>query len=306
MSFYWKKIGRIFTPEKGGRHPSLASHAANPLAVNIDNDIYRIYYSGRDLNNRSSVGAIDYDLGKGEIVTDHYSPFFCCGPSGSFFEDGISIGCVYCVDSTRYMTFMGWQSPKNTHWRGAIGRLILAEDFSLRLDSEVPFIGFCDIDPISLSYPWISGDTSVGYRMWYGSTVTWEAGNDEMLHIINCATSTDGHQWTKLGQGVPFQIGLAQAFSRPNVLSSRDSGYDMWFSFRGGSGDTYRIGYAHSEDLVNWKLDFAKSGIDVSTSGWDSEMIEYPFVFDHKGERFMLYNGNGYGRTGFGLAQLAR
>ena len=33
-------------------------------------------------------------------------------------------------------------------------------------------------------------------------------------------------------------------------------------------------------------------------------MIEYPFVFDHKGQRYMLYNGNGNGQTGFGLAVL--
>jgi putative glycosyltransferase len=42
----------------------------------------------------------------------------------------------------------------------------------------------------------------------------------------------------------------------------------------------------------------------VSLIGWDSEMIEYPFVFDHAGERYMLYNGNGYGKSGFGLAIL--
>ncbi|MFM8395102.1 MAG: hypothetical protein ACKOB4_14370, partial [Acidobacteriota bacterium] len=45
-------------------------------------------------------------------------------------------------------------------------------------------------------------------------------------------------------------------------------------------------------------------GIDVSAAGWDDEMIEYPFVFEHRGRLFMLYNGNGYGRTGFGLALL--
>ena len=45
-------------------------------------------------------------------------------------------------------------------------------------------------------------------------------------------------------------------------------------------------------------------GIDVSKNGWDSEMICYPYVFDHKGKRYMLYNGNGYGKTGFGLAVL--
>ena len=44
--------------------------------------------------------------------------------------------------------------------------------------------------------------------------------------------------------------------------------------------------------------------LDVSPSGWDSEMVCYPHVFDHKGKRYMLYNGNGYGRTGFGLAVL--
>ncbi len=33
-------------------------------------------------------------------------------------------------------------------------------------------------------------------------------------------------------------------------------------------------------------------------------MICYPFIFDHKGKRYMLYNGNDYGKTGFGLAVL--
>jgi hypothetical protein len=37
-----------------------------------------------------------------------------------------------------------------------------------------------------------------------------------------------------------------------------------------------------------------------------SEMIKYPFVFDHDGERSMLYNGNGYGKTGVGLAVMTK
>ena len=47
---------------------------------------------------------------------------------------------------------------------------------------------------------------------------------------------------------------------------------------------------------------FAPVDIDVSLVGWDSEMIEYPFVFEHKNKRYMLYNGNHYGKTGFGIA----
>ena len=76
----------------------------------------------------------------------------------------------------------------------------------------------------------------------------------------------------------------------------------MWYSHRGGA---YRIGYAESEDGKSWERMDNTVGITTSASGWDSEMIEYPYVFDHKGTRYMLYNGNGYGKTGFGLAALS-
>jgi hypothetical protein len=85
------------------------------------------------------------------------------------------------------------------------------------------------------------------------------------------------------------------------VGNDRD-GYDMWFSYRSGTGQTYRIGYASSEDGVAWRLRLDEVGIDVSDTGWDSDMIEYPYVLDHKGVRYMLYNGNGYGASGLGLA----
>ena len=92
------------------------------------------------------------------------------------------------------------------------------------------------------------------------------------------------------------------AISRPSVLKE-DGLYKMWYSYRGQS---YRIGYAESTDGLYWERKDEEAGIDASKSGWDSEMIEYPYVFDHKGERYMLYNGNGYGKTGIGLAVLER
>ena len=79
--------------------------------------------------------------------------------------------------------------------------------------------------------------------------------------------------------------------------------YRMWYSYRGAA---YRIGYAESPDGLRWERRDAEAGIGLSASGWDSEMVAYPVVFDHAGERYMLYNGNGYGRTGIGLAVLER
>ena len=39
-------------------------------------------------------------------------------------------------------------------------------------------------------------------------------------------------------------------------------------------------------------------GLDPAGDEWESEMVEYPCVFEWDGQRYMLYNGNGYGRTG--------
>jgi len=122
-----------------------------------------------------------------------------------------------------------------------------------------------------------------------------------MVHVIKSATSEDGHVWQRRGVAVPYELGIAQAFSRPTVVRDDDT-YHMWFSYRSGLGESYRIGYASSNDGERWVLKLEKIGIGVSSFGWDSDMIEYPSVFDHNGRRYMLYNGNGYGRTGFGLA----
>ena len=77
--------------------------------------------------------------------------------------------------------------------------------------------------------------------------------------------------------------------------------YRMWFSCR---GPAYRIRYAESADGLEWERSDAVCGLDPAGTGWESESVEYSCVFDHGGRRLMLYNGNGYGRTGIGLASL--
>lgn len=302
MTARWKKLGRLWTPPAAGRHPKLLTHAANPLPVQLAGDVYRVFYSGRDERNRSSVGAVDIDIVRREVVQDHATPFFEHGPAGSFHADGVSIGNCYTAGGVRYMLFMGWQAPAGGHWRGDIGRLVVRPDLSLALDGDGPCLSADAVDPVSLSYPWVEEWPGGGFRMWYGSTVTWDAGNGEMLHVLNAASSVDGQAWHREGQAVPSALGVAQAFSRPTVARAADGSFDMWFSYRSGRGETYRIGYARSDDGRRWRLALDESGIGVSPEGWDSEMIEYPFVWKHGSQQYMLYNGNAFGKTGFGLA----
>jgi len=211
----WRKLGRVFSADFDACHPKMISHAANPLPVVVEDGIYRIYFNCRDENNRSSVGIVDFDLIRCEIVAQYDQPVFEHGPPGSFYADGVSLGNIYRSGDSTYMLFMGWQNKVGAHWRGDIGRLILQNDFSLVLDSDTPFIASDHEDPVSLSYPWVMQTGEDGFDMWYGSTVTWEAGNGEMLHVIKHATSVDGHDWKRHGIAIPYQLGVAQAFSRP-------------------------------------------------------------------------------------------
>lgn len=296
----WKKLGQIYTFQPIDKY--LLSHASNPLAVHIKDDIYRVFFSGRCKENKSSVGYVDIDIITHEVISTCENVAFKYGEENSFYSHGVSIGNMYQVEDKNYIQFMAWQIRDGGHWRGDIGRLLVNGDFTtLTLDPKEVFIGCDNEDKVSLSYSWIIFDEGI-YKMWYGSTIDWSSENEEMIHVIKYATSKDGEVWQRHGLAIPYELGVAQAFSRPSVIKD-EHGYHMWFSYRAGDGTKYRIGYAHSIDGLSWDRK-ADSGIDVSENGWDSEMICYPFVFEHKKNRYMLYNGNDYGKAGFGLAIL--
>jgi len=285
----WKKIGLIYTVSND--NPKLITHASNPVALHLKDDIYRIFYSGRDSLRRSSVSYVDYDVEKQTIIND-YKQTIVEPIEGSFYSHGITVGNIWKEKDDFYIGFMGWQHREGEHWRGDIGKINLT-DMSISL-----LLGKNNEDKISLSYPFVMFDEGI-YKMWYGSTESWTSENGEMIHTIKYATSNNCQEWKLEGTCVPYEIGKAQAFSKPSVYKDAKS-YHMWFSYRGGDGIPYRIGYANSEDGKSWKMD--QSNLSVSENGWDSEMVCYPYVFRHKNKLFMLYNGNRYGLEGFGLA----
>ena len=79
----------------------------------------------------------------------------------------------------------------------------------------------------------------------------------------------------------------------------------MWFCYAIGSRG-YNMGYAESSDGYEFQRNDEKAGIELSSEGWDSEMICYPNVFKYKEEIYMFYCGNGYGKSGFGYATLIK
>lgn len=297
----WEKLGLIFCPNN--QHEWMISHAANAVAEPLEGDLYRIYFSCRDAQNRSSIGYVVIDLTEpSKVLQISNQPVLSSGELGTFDDSGASMGCLVTVEDQRYLYYLGWNLGVTVPWRNSIG-LAISPTSAMAFErfSKAPLLDRHAVDPFSISYPWVMKDGDL-WRMWYGSNLKWGTEQTDMAHLLKYAESTDGIHWHREGRiAIPFQSDDEYAMSKPCVIKEPGL-YRMWYSYRGKS---YRIGYAESEDGVNWVRLDDQVGITVSDSGWDSETIEYPNVFDHKGDRYMVYNGNAYGKTGMGLAVLA-
>ena len=137
--------------------------------------------------------------------------------------------------------------------------------------------------------------------MWYVSASEWRVEGDAVKHYydIRHAESSDGIRWRPTGHVcITYAREDEHAFSRPFVIHEAGL-YRMWYAFRGAR---YRLGYAESRDGLSWVRQDERAGLEPAASGFDSEMLCYPWLTSHAGRRYLLYNGNGYGRTGIGLA----
>lgn len=299
----WIKKGLIFEPP--GNLDWMATHAAIPFADRVE-DRYRIYFSGRDERGRAQIGYFEVDWANPkEILRVSTIPVVGLGLLGSFDDSGVTSSWILNHNGKKHQYYTGWSLGVTVPFYFYIGLAVSEnEGESFHKVSEAPVLGRNEIDPYLTASPCVLIEDGV-WRMWYVSCTKWEMENRQPKHYyhIKYAESSDGVNWDRKGiVCIDFESEDEYAIARPCVIRE-DSVYRMWYSYRGRN---YRIGYAESKDGLRWERKDGEVGIGVSASGWDSEMIEYPFVFDYKGERYMLYNGNGYGKTGIGLAVLAK
>lgn len=295
----WRKLGLVFCPS--GHTPWMHSHAAVPIAECIDGNVFKIYFSSRDRSNRSFTSFVIINMDRPDKILDiSTNPVLSPGELGEFDDSGAMATWLAFHQGKKLLYYIGWNLGVTIPFRNSIGLSIGTEEGDFERYSNGPIVDR------SMSEPHFCASCCVLprddlWRMWYLSCTGWQMkqGKPEHRYHIKYAESSDGVHWRRDGLvAIDFANDQEYAISRPSVIRDSDR-WRMWYSFRGLS---YRIGYAESYDGIHWKRLDGKVGIDISKSGWDSEMIEYPFVFDHNGKRYMLYNGNNYGKSGFGLA----
>lgn len=295
----WRKLGLVWQPGSGPVPGT--SHAALAVPIQLE-DRVRVIHTVRDTRGRSLGAWFDFRPdAPSRILASANVPSLVPGRAGFFDDAGTMPSTAWWDGDELRLLYVGWNV-------GTAGPFRLSIGLAISMDGGKTFTKYSDgpvmdrsvVDPAFIASPAVVPGESL--RILYVSGLEWVEGSQGLQYRchLKYAESDDGIVWNRLGRvAIDFADAGEYAIARPTVLCDGET-YRMWFSSR---GDVYRIRYAESIDGVVWdrRPDVV---LDTSVDGWDSEMTAYPAVFDWRGERYMLYNGNGFGRTGIGLAVL--
>lgn len=313
----WSKLGKIFDPTEHALPNNCIEFAQSPQTL-VMNDRVRVYFSTRVRDSvgkyLSHVAFADFDKNMKNIIGISKHTVIELGELGCFDEHGIfPVNVVR--DGERVLAYTtGWNRKVSVSADAAIG-LAISHDDGLTFQKY----GKGPVLAASLHEPFLIGDAFVAlyeglYHMWYIHGTRWkkftETDPPDRVYKITHATSGDGINWQRESRHIiADKLNADECQALPTVFH-RDGKYHMYFCYRQAHGfrqqsdHAYRLGYAWSRDLVNWERDDSQAGIDVSEDGWDAQMQCYPHTFELDGKVYMLYNGNEFGRSGFGLAML--
>jgi hypothetical protein len=297
------RLGLVYTPTGVLWH---RSHCQNPFVQALPGSRYRVHFAARDEKNRSRGAWADVEVQDGKLVAvgTAIKPSLDLGRLGAFDDCGAMPGSLVTHQGRLLMYYTGWTLARAVPFFFFIG---VAESHdggeTFQRLSEAPVLGRNHHDPFLTGAPWVISENG-RLRMWYISGTEWVAAEGEApthYYSVKHSTSDDGMVWQTNDRLCLPYLDSEHAIARP-VVTATDGGYRMIYCAR-RLGETYRIYSATSDDGLSWKRDSLPM-IDIASSGWDSEMICYGSRLVSSRGSFLLYNGNAYGKDGFGAARL--
>lgn len=318
---HWRKLGKIFDPTQHTLPAGCKEFAQSPQALVFDGFV-RIFFStrSRDLANGkffSHVARVDFRKNLRDIIRVAPEPVIALGELGCFDEHGIFPLNVMRHGDLVYGYTCGWSRRVSVSVDTAIG-LAISRDDGLSFDR----IGPGPVMAAAPGEPCLVGDAFVKviegvFHMWYIFGTGWKVYSHgappDRTYKVGHAVSSDGIAWCREEgrQIIADRLGEAESQALPTVIKIDDHWHMFFcyresFDFRKNSVRGYRIGHATSDDLQTWVRDDEHPCLEESTGEWDSDMMCYPNVFESDGRIYLLYNGNEFGRLGFGLAVLEK
>lgn len=304
----WKKTDFHYVPSRNLLWAR--SHATVPTAFHLEGDLFRVFYSTRDEKSRNTVGWIDMYLADDiRVLEESDKPVIDLGKPGYFDCDGIYATCLVPSHEGLRFYYAGWNAGRDGYFYSAIG-VAISDDggLSFRRVSHAPILGRDEIDPWACMAPYVLQGKDGIWRMWYASGIELKRDSEGVLrslYDIKTATSLDGFSWKKSGK-TAIDLGENDTNIARACVVQTQHGYKAWYPYVSRKLQQYRIGYGESSDGESFIRMDASEEADIQPTGnpndWDGLAVTYPYVFEHRNRQYMLYNGNEFGKTGFGIA----
>ncbi len=295
----------------------MRSYAQVPYSLLFD-DFVRVYFSTReeqDANGQFRSYSSYVDLDKKDfsnIIHISEEPIIELGGLGEFDEFGSMAGSVLKHNDEYNLYYCGWQRSASTPYNWAIGLAKSRDSIKFKKIGKGPIVGPTYNEPYLQACPIVYKVKDNEWHMFYLSGIKWISlpdGKKESQYLLMHATSKDGMEWKR--NGIPAVKPIVEDECQTSCsIVEIDGKYHMFFSYRHGTyfrenpNRGYRIGYAWSDGFKEWHRDDDLAGLNVSSEGWDSEMVAYPHVTKIDGKTVMFYCGNYFGKEGFGYALL--
>lgn len=300
----WIKQGLIWEPTGDKWWNKKYGQLPVPYFMAEENKI-RVFFGSADENIFCRINYIDVCADNPlKILYENEEPVIDIGDLGTFDDSGIVPSSLIVKDNKLYVYTVGYQRCGRVPYMLYAG-LIESTDHgqTFTRTSKAPILKREDFRPTSQGAPSVLLHEGI-YKMWHWFSTKWIEVEGKLFldYKIGYAESSDGINW-EMKDITCIEADETKdefAVARPCVIFE-DGIFKMWYSIRYVE-KMYRMGYAESIDGFNWQRKDELAGIDVSESGWDSEMICYPSVITVKDKKYLFYNGNNNGATGFGVA----
>jgi hypothetical protein len=305
----WRREGQLVSVKPG--HPWWVSHAQLPTVLPLSQRLWRVYFAARDGGSHSRVLAVDVDPGdRMRIVAEHLEALLEPGLIGTFDHDGVLPSAAIVADGEVRLYYCGVSVRRDVRGTVSIGLAVSDDGLKFRRAFAGPVHGIGPLDPYVTSAPVVLR-TEDGYRMWYVGGTQWRDVDDfpDILYEIRTTRSDDGKIWDpRSATAVALRPPLEAGLGRPWITDGRRG--RLWMSRR---GESYRGPGDGAYHLVSIAADARGSfGGPVEpvqfenppvTGDFDSWMQAYACVVPHGEDLVMFYNGNDFGRAGFGWAR---
>ena len=301
----WQKLGKIFEPD--GDSPWWKTHCMAPTATLLNSGTIRVFVGGWDENGISRIGYVDLSAqDPTEVQGFSQDPVVDLGEAGTFDDNGVFPGHVSRFGDRFYLYYTGFQLQTKIPFTNFGGLSISRENDPDAFDkvSKTPVLDRSDEGVCVRSGQSVMFENGV-YKTWYSAGRDWEhvGGKERQSYDVYYTESDDPAEFPRKGTlCVERDTAVEHGLGRPQVIKVEDE-YKLFYTRR-MLNMKYWMGYSVSQDGIHWTRKDGEIGIEHSADGWDAEMVYFPSVLQVEDEFYLFYNGNGFGRTGFGAAKL--